>query len=279
MKKTTSENLLKRLSQYGALTAAVAGVASANGQIIYHDINPDFDGSSDYFLNLNPVDGITPGGIADGIDDFRIFESGSYPFFGSIKIELFNNNSVIASSSLFTYPFALNSGNIISIGNSNWNNQQFQTLAYASSIAGCLYGNWCNETDKFIGLKFDISGNTHYGWVQLDVNASTLTWSVKGYAFNSTPNQLIEAGQTVLGIDNNQFSQVKIVALNKSIALYNLPQRTDYKLFNMSGQNVLDGNIESQTHVIEAVTLAKGIYIIELQDSDTKAVIRKKIVL
>ena len=276
MKKTTSENLSKRLTEYGALAAAMASIASVNGQIIYHP-NVDISGPSDTFINLNPVDGITPSGIADGIDDFRIFITNtSVPSSAAIQIEAMNGE-MIASSSIFVYPFALNSGDIISSANSNWNNASFGSLVVYDN---CQYGNWCTANDKFLGLRFTINGSDiHYGWAKLDVDAATLSWTLKEFAFNSTPNELIKAGQTVLGLDNNQFSTIKIVALNKSIALSNLPQHTDYKVFNMSGQTVMDGKIMSQSHVIEANTLANGIYIIELQASDTKALIRKKIVL
>ena len=89
----------------------------------------------------------------------------------------------------------------------------------------------------------------------------------------------IDAGQKVLGVDNNFLSEVKIVALNKTIALYNLPNDLEYKLYNMSGQSVLNGKTTNNTHVIEANILANGIYIIELQDVESKAVMRKKIVL
>ena len=82
-----------------------------------------------------------------------------------------------------------------------------------------------------------------------------------------------------MGIEDNQFNNIKVIALNKSIALYNLPQQTNYRLFSITGQSVLDGNIENNIHVIEANTLATGVYIVELKDKDTNAVIRKKIVL
>jgi len=81
------------------------------------------------------------------------------------------------------------------------------------------------------------------------------------------------------GLDDNVFNSVKIVALNKSIAIFNLPQQTNYRLFSITGQSVLNGKIENNTHVIEANTLANGIYIIELKDNTSSAVIRKKIVL
>ncbi|MCH7524767.1 MAG: T9SS type A sorting domain-containing protein [Bacteroidetes bacterium] len=69
------------------------------------------------------------------------------------------------------------------------------------------------------------------------------------------------------------------MAINKSIALFNLLQATNYRLFSITGQSVLDGKITNNTYVIEANTLANGIYIIELQDAESNAVIRKKIVL
>ena len=45
MKKTTSETLSKKLTKYGALTAAIAGVSGVNGQIVFTDIIPDHDQS------------------------------------------------------------------------------------------------------------------------------------------------------------------------------------------------------------------------------------------
>ena len=41
MKKNTSTKLAKRLAKYGALSAAVLGVADASGQVTYTDVSPD----------------------------------------------------------------------------------------------------------------------------------------------------------------------------------------------------------------------------------------------
>ena len=75
------------------------------------------------------------------------------------------------------------------------------------------------------------------------------------------------------------FSNIKIVSLNKSIGVYNLNKSTDYTLFNISGQTLIKGEIDLESHIIEAKILAAGVYIIELEDRNTKAVIRKKFVL
>ncbi|MBE9490507.1 MAG: T9SS type A sorting domain-containing protein, partial [Bacteroidetes bacterium] len=150
-----------------------------------------------------------------------------------------------------------------------------QDLNYSSGSRG----NWSNKDDKYLGLRFNISGNTHYGWARLTVSVAGSTWVIKDYAYNTIPDEPITAGQMTLGIDDNVFSGVKIVALNKSVALYNLPQQTDYRLFSLTGQSVLNGKISNTTHVIEANTLSSGIYVIELKDKISNAVIRKKIVL
>jgi hypothetical protein len=47
----------------------------------------------------------------------------------------------------------------------------------------------------------------------------------------------------------------------------------------MTGKRVLEGNISNTTHVIEANTIATGVYIIELTDVNSNAVIKKKIIL
>lgn len=82
-----------------------------------------------------------------------------------------------------------------------------------------------------------------------------------------------------LSIQDDKLNQIKIVALNKSIGLYNLPVSTHYNLYNMTGQEVLKGSTNESNYVIEASTLASGVYIVELGDTNTNAVIRKKVVL
>ena len=74
---------------------------------------------------------------------------------------------------------------------------------YGSSFYGNkAYGNWANVTDRFLGLKFALDGETHYGWARLNVTASFdrngpyITATLTGYAFETVANQSIKAGQT-----------------------------------------------------------------------------------
>ena len=47
----------------------------------------------------------------------------------------------------------------------------------------------------------------------------------------------------------------------------------------MTGQEVLKGSTNQGDHVIEATSLASGVYIVELGDTKTNAFYRKKVVL
>ncbi|MEZ4795634.1 MAG: T9SS type A sorting domain-containing protein [Flavobacteriaceae bacterium] len=278
MKKTTRESLNKRLSQYGALTLAAAGITGVNGQIIYTDVDPDGGGTNALFeLDFNN----------DGASEYVIlnnFASGSYDvlriFPYTLSASAFNTNAILGSSAsagAYKYPFALNSGAMISSGLTSWiNDSDFQTMNWNS----CAYANsnWCGETDKFLGLRFDISGNTHYGWARLDVPLAPNTWVIKDFAYNSTPDAPIMAGQT-LSNNSRNLESVRIVALNKSIGLYNLPEATNYTLYNIAGQKILNGHINNTSFVVEANTVSSGVYIIEITDSNTKATLRKKVVL
>jgi hypothetical protein len=57
-------------------------------------------------------------------------------------------------------------------------------------------GQWANVKDRYLGLKFQIDGQTHYGWARLTVGEIQLTAELTGYAYETTPNTPIVAGKT-----------------------------------------------------------------------------------
>ncbi len=64
-------------------------------------------------------------------------------------------------------------------------------------------GNWYyfynGSREGYLGLKFSIHGQTHYGWARLNVftnwNAPALTVAMLGYAYETIPNKPIIAGK------------------------------------------------------------------------------------
>lgn len=275
MKKTTSENLSNRLAKYGAFSVAILGAANASGQIVYTDI------ADETVDALNPRVAIDID--QDGTGDYLFGSRTSAPNFvfmfpaSASTAASYNSNAMVGfASSGFYYPSNLTAGDPI-----NNTNGVFSSARGDFNYNGCAYpgSQFCDGMDGFVGLHFKIGANTHYGWVRIQVASNASNIVIKDFAYNTTPGESIDAGQTTLSIDEFSVNDVRVVALNKSIALYNLPESTNYNLYSISGQSVMQGKTNDATYVIEASSMATGVYILELNDTATNAVIRKKIVL
>lgn len=57
------------------------------------------------------------------------------------------------------------------------------------------WGAWKAKASGFLGLEFQIDGQTHYGWVQISLFGVGYG-VVAGFAYNTIPNEPIRAGQT-----------------------------------------------------------------------------------
>jgi hypothetical protein len=53
-------------------------------------------------------------------------------------------------------------------------------------------GNWVNVTNRYLGVKFQISGETHYGWIRMTERCNDAT--ITGYAYETVPNRPLFAG-------------------------------------------------------------------------------------
>lgn len=277
MKKKITQKLSKRLTQYSALTAAFAGIVDTNGQIVYTDVTDVVRGAGQFLFidldNSGSTDIIIEHSSSSGANRLRGIADTGRAFLGYVP-------------GAQRYPFALDFDTVISSGVTSFNGKAATwngTGQHNMNLSSCTNAgsSWCGVTDKYLGLRITISGNLHYGWARFDVNADASTgWVLKDYAYNTVPNESIRAGQQVtLGIDDNILNNVKIITLNKSIALYNLPHGINYKLYDMSGKIVLDGITSETTYVIEANNITSGIYVAELTHLNSNAVIKKKVIL
>ncbi len=72
-------------------------------------------------------------------------------------------------------------------------------MVYTRNAHWGIIGPWPHKikTDNqwaYIGIKFLIGANTHYGWIRLKTDGYSFT--IDSYAYNRTQNQQIKAGQT-----------------------------------------------------------------------------------
>jgi len=91
---------------------------------------------------------------------------------------------------------ALNNGDNVSGTQWGHNNLTGTTwygnMAFTSFSSG--YGSFYNTTDKYLGVRFDIGGNTHYGWIQVQVPSDVSSATITGYAYEDVADAQITAG-------------------------------------------------------------------------------------
>jgi hypothetical protein len=93
-------------------------------------------------------------------------------------------------------------------------------------------GTWQNVEFAYVGLKFLIKGQVHYGWarVKFPYPGGIGFPSIYGYAYESTPNQPIVAGQTsgTLQEDTNANTPAGLGMLAVGASGVNLWRGQDY---------------------------------------------------
>src|SRR5579863_3319298 len=60
-------------------------------------------------------------------------------------------------------------------------------------------GSWVNVNNRYVGVKFEIKGQTHFGWARMNVKVQVpqiITATLTGYAYETIANKPITAGQT-----------------------------------------------------------------------------------
>jgi hypothetical protein len=57
-------------------------------------------------------------------------------------------------------------------------------------------GPWRNVTNGYLGLKFVVNGETHYGWARVTITGGCGDYrlTLSGYAYETVPNQPVLAG-------------------------------------------------------------------------------------
>jgi hypothetical protein len=190
--------LEKHLKTY-AMTAAAAGagllssVLPADAQVLYTSANIKItDGNLFLDFNCGPRVNFW---LADRV------EVSTYGVVRELALNGGINASVIEDSH---GPAALPADSVVGSSRTFTNahqNERVMAEAFQFAYSGTgVSGNWANVKQAYLGLKFDIQGQIHYGWAEFSVNASAhgpmpVHATLLGYAYEATPNQSIKTGQ------------------------------------------------------------------------------------
>jgi hypothetical protein len=198
-----SHSVRNRLNSY-ALAATAAGVGAlalaqpADARIIYTKVHHVIGFGTSYDLDLNH----------DGTIDF-VFKhvnagtSGQNRDILSLAPAAGNGFLLGMRTDCKTCPALVISGyGITSVGHFSGKSV---VLAHASALLGSNTfwgGRWADVSNGYLGLKFKIGSETHYGWARLSVRERVhgvqpiVTPTITGYAYETIPDTGIIAGRT-----------------------------------------------------------------------------------
>jgi len=173
-------------------------VPRLEAEIVYTPVNVTLSGTGTISINLNH----------DQTTDFAIVSYGKvipcagtgWGSFGYVDAVPTSGNGVVAAWAGSSWAAALGSGITI---DSRWNFYKGQALMeqYSSCVwpPHVNYGEWIGLTgiNRYLGLEFQISGATHYGWARRTVSAGRYgpVTALTGFAYETT-GKGITTGQT-----------------------------------------------------------------------------------
>jgi len=233
-------------------------------QIIYTDIIPDTvliaNSSSPfhyYYMDINQ----------DSIIDFKFahFAPSSSWLNAEIYCQFGNSQdeAILTSGGV---PIASNYNSLIGASSGTWTN-----TVSGSSNSALFVPN--GITDKYIGLRIQLSGQWHYGWAKVDVPSDASSFTIKSFAFNTVANQSINAGDT--GISTSVSNITKENDFNVFVSgtkLYVDFSNNDYlggnvSIYNIAGQEVESLSISQTIFNVDINDLSKGLYIVAVRNS------------
>jgi hypothetical protein len=276
--KTSTSSKQSKLAQYTAVAGALIAGSNVNAQIVYTDVSPDavLDSlSAPYMLDFNndanpdlifSVQHVVGSASTSGVQ---------FTYVGDVcAVEFPAGNQVIGAVSSSSFAIsALNAGDPISAAQ-NFGGSSSAALAVNVLVTApglgtfpISQGAFLAASNKFLGAKFVVGANTHYGWVQLSANGTASQLTIHDFAFNGTPSGALNAGQMV-GLENvNVEDKVSIKTTLNNATINVTPDLIGglLQVVSINGQVVKSTNISDINTTIEFEGINTGIYTISAQ--------------
>jgi len=280
------KSLTKKIAAYsGAAGAFIAFAGNAEAQIVYTDVNPDVTlnvlNSDSYSIDFN--NDATPEFILE-----TYFSSTSSTYYSTKAIYTSFNAGIVPQGS-FGIQGSGTFADVLNLNDSINSFQIFNTESYSYrynlgyvSNGESPNGNFPSAGDKYIGVQFTIGTNTHYGWVLVNYAADCEFITVKGYAYESTPDKNIlagDVGQSGMSESNHQaFSVFPSLATND--IQIQVPTAGNIQIIDLSGKTLTSFDAEAGTQNVDISSLPSGMYFVKLSSANgviemTKIIVSK----
>ncbi|MCH7535748.1 MAG: T9SS type A sorting domain-containing protein [Bacteroidetes bacterium] len=273
-----------RLKAYSATAATVVAIASsADAALIITDVNPDIVIDSQigelYMVDINN----------DSIPDISLYgytntTAWSYSPVNYIGGNAYANSFVVQASSYsgINYLVPMNNGATLSSGpnliaGANFNTGSagiiywydywaFPSPSYTYGVVPWCTLNYAGIKNRYIGVKFDISGQTHYGWVFVDIGKNpNRTITIKSYGYESTPNtpMIISAKDR----SGEMAGRTEVYSFGKNIHVNNAGNGAIVEVFSIAGKSVYRGALNGRSNRISL--RGDGMHLVKITDKGT----------
>lgn len=225
-------------------------------QIVYTDIDPDSTVSAtvdemiqSYFLDLDN----------DGVFEFEIVHFHPEPSYQAVEIHrnMEGTQQVILTSG--GHSRVMNKGEHIDGGAGSWGLDGY----------GILNAPWYGGTDKYFAIRFEKNGTWHYGWARVSIPADGASFTIKDYAYESTPGTAIICGNSgTSGLhDPPQADGISVQQNGTSLYITSTKaQRMTILLHDVLGHRVLSRSLDAGVTAIELSTLPGGLYLLAIEE-------------
>jgi hypothetical protein len=260
----SSSVLKNRLKIYSAISASSLACSSIYSQIIHFSVQKFISGSDVYSIDLDN----------NGVIDF-VFDKESRYINNLFRHKMYgiglNGSFVVGSkftvASIYEYPdisyvnllAKLSSTYVICPDNYFKKNGLLFNIweQQCSKPFSCFFnysGYWGGSSFAFLGIKFNIEGNSHYGWMRLNADRNGRGIYIKDYAYETTPDKCVEGPP--LKLLPNPASSILNVFSKQTISRV--------EIIDLSGKLIN----EYKHNLIDVSDLPNGIYFVRVQYSN-----------
>lgn len=284
----------KKLAAYSSLAGSFLLLHSAaQGQINYTDLDPDesvfplgaFDVDMDDNGDVDFTFSVTTFTLPDffyTVTNHSVYFDG---LFNVMKIYPAAGNGAVAyplstsSGGTLAYAEALNAGSEIDGGAAIYTNSNIYMGAFlsvanypapGSNYQFYSFGAWPGKTEKYVGVKFAGDGGDYYGWVRCSVNNADIEVMLLDYAYNGTPDAVIEAGEMPSAINSlnpdamDVYSNGNIIYIND----IQIQSAATVQVYDVQGKQVFNGNLNINGMQIALDNASTGVYTVRVATAD-----------
>jgi len=199
MKKMKSD-FEKRLLNYSINAGLLlAGASSINASIDVTTSNTTLTDGQNLLIDFD-------GGGLNEIDITNSNQGITHDFFNSVNGV--NGNPFFLGENIaggYFFPYALSENQSImpSPATGIWGRRPDGQANDGTFTYNKTSGNWTNQSNRYLGVKFEIGANTHYGWVFMSIDSDNDEITIHSFAYETTPNTGIS---TPLPVELTSFS-------------------------------------------------------------------------